>query len=169
MNCLTLTSRCWEFTAFFGVVFQWENATKFVFLCEKWRTTFPTHCYSYQPQTCCIGLQQFSGTLYWGIKTYEVKSDLPEMVHARRELCSTWRKGIHFELYIPLLVQHSSPHPAVPLCRPFKQLLCWAPWNEGICWCVCSSPEGAEHGVHSVQLAEKKQLISLFYVNMFLL
>lgn len=58
---------------------------------------------------------------------------------------------------------------SVHLCRPFKQLLCWAPWNKDICWCVCSSPGGAEHGVHSVQLAERKQLISLFYVNMFLL
>lgn len=69
MNCLALTSRCCEFTAFFGVFFQWENATKSVILCEKWRTKFPTHCYSYQPLTCCIGLQQFSGTLYWEIKT----------------------------------------------------------------------------------------------------
>lgn len=116
MNCLTLTSRCCEFTAFFGVVFQRENATKSFFPCEKWRTKFPTHCYSYQPQTCCIELPQFSGTLYWGIKTCEVKSDFPAMLHARRELCSTWRKGIHFELSIPLLVEHSSPHTAAPLC-----------------------------------------------------
>lgn len=116
MNYLTLTSRCCEFTFFFGVVFKRENATKSVFLCEKWRTKFPTRCYSYQPQTCCIGLQQFSGTLYWGIKAYEVKPDFPEMVHAWRELCLTWRKGIRFELSIPLLEEHSSPHTAVPLC-----------------------------------------------------
>lgn len=116
MNCLALASRCCTFTAFFGVVFQPENASNSVFLCEKWMTEFPTHCYSYQPQTRCIGLQQFSGTLYWGIKTYEIKSDFPEMVHAWRELCSTWRKGIHFELSIPLLVEHSSPHTAAPLC-----------------------------------------------------
>lgn len=45
------------------------SATKSVILCEKWRTKFPTHRHSYQPLTCCIGLQQFSGTLYWGIKT----------------------------------------------------------------------------------------------------
>ena len=116
MNCLTLTSRSCEFTSFFVVVFQSEYATKSVFLCVKWRTKFPARCYSYQPKTRCIGLQHFHGSLYWGRKTYEVKSDFPEMVHAWRELCSIWRKGIHFELFIPLLVEHSSTHIAVPLC-----------------------------------------------------
>lgn len=115
MNSLTLTSRSCEFTSFFGVVFQSEYATKSVFLCVKWRTKFPTHCYSYQPRTRCIGLQHFNGSLYWGRKTYEVKSDFPEMVHAWRELYSIWRKGIYFELSIPLLAEHSCPRIAVPL------------------------------------------------------
>lgn len=60
----------------------------------------------------------------------------------------------------------------VLLCRLFKQLLCWAPWNERICQCIRSSPEDAEQRCAcSVQLAERKRLISLFYarVNMFLL
>lgn len=52
----------------------------------------------------------------------------------------------------------------IPLGRPFKQLLCQAPRNESICWCVCSSPGGDAEQQHasSVQLAERKQLISLF-------
>lgn len=115
MNCLTLTSRSCKFTSFFGVVFQSEYATKSVFLCVKWRAIFPACCYSYQHKTCCIGLQHFNGSLYWGRKTYEVKSDFPEMVHAWRELCSIWRKGIYFGLSILLLAQHSSSHIAVPL------------------------------------------------------
>lgn len=115
MNCLILTSRSCGFTPFSRVVFQLEYATKPVFLSVKWRTKFPAHCYSYQPKPCCTGLQHFNGFLYWGNKTYELKSDFPEMVRAWRELCSIWRKGLHFELATALLEEHSSPPIAVPL------------------------------------------------------
>lgn len=84
------------------------------------------------------------------------------------------KEGTHLELPVPLLAELSSPHccSLTLLCRPFKQLLCSAPWNESICRHICSSPGDAEQQcASSVQLAERKQLISLFYanVNMFLL
>lgn len=174
MNCLNLTSRNCEFTSFFGVVLQSERATKPVFPSVKWRTKFPTHCYSYQPKTCCIGLQHFNGSLYWGRKTYEVKSDFPEMVHAWRELCFIWSKGIHFELSICLLVECSSPHIAVPLCFCVGlSSSCCAELHGTRVFAAVSAAaqEMRNSGTSSVQLAERKRLISLFYanVNMFLL
>lgn len=57
------------------------------------------------------------------------------------------------------------------LCN-LSAMLCWAPWKESVCQHICSSPGDAEQQCGSgVQLAERKQLISLFYANanMFLL
>lgn len=140
----------------------------------KWRTKFLARCYSYQPQTYCIGLQHFNGSLYWGRKTYEAKSDFPELLHAWGELCSVWRKGTCFELSIPLLAECSSLVLLFPSAsvQPLSAMLCWAPWKENVCQHICSSPGDAEQQRGSgVQLAERKQLISLFYANanMFLL
>lgn len=132
MNCLTLTSRCCEFIPFFGVVFQWENATKSVFLCEKWRTKFPTSCYSFQPLTHCIGLQQFSGTFYWGIKTlwsqfwFSRNGCMHEESFAPHEGKGYTLNSLHFCLWsthsFTLLFLCASVH-------TFEQLLCWAPWK----------------------------------------
>ena len=156
-----------------GVVFQWEYATKSVFLCVKWRTEFLARCHSYQPQTRCIGLRHFSGSLYWGRKTYEAKIFQKWCMH---EESFAPHEGRGWAVNPQTLCLRSS-HPLVllfpmPLRSPVKQLLCWAPWKESICRRICSSPEDAEQQRgSSVQLAERKQLISLFdaNVNMFLL
>lgn len=175
MNCLTLSSRSCEFTSFFGVVFQSEYATKSVFLCVIRRTKFPTCCYSYQPKTCCIELQHFNGSLYWGRKTYEVKSDFSRNGACMKRALLHMKEGDTLWTLYPFacgaLIPSYCCSPTL-LCRLFKQLLCWAPWNESIGRHICSSPGDAEQRcASSVQLAERKQFISLFYatVNMFLL
>lgn len=85
------------------------------------------------------------------------------MMCAWRELCSIKRKGIHFEFPIPLLEEHSSARVALPR-RFCADLLssCSTELHGTRVFAGVSAAAQEQRRVSSVQLAETKQLISLF-------